>query len=147
MQPITTSKESGLTSYWNFMCHICNDFDMEKMQSNIIVSQTLCVTCSFLILLGSTSFYGVSKPKNDGSLFHIRGATQYAKKVWIFLKILEHWVIGNCMITEKQMIENLYYSILTRCHHNPQLSAWEKQGQVMKSNTSVLKHTNSTCRQ
>lgn len=56
-------------------------------------------------------------------------------------------MIANGMITEKQKIENLYYSILTRCHHNSQLSAWEKQGQVRKSNTGVLKHTNSTCRQ
>lgn len=93
----------------------------------------MCLTCPFLILMFLMGFYGVSKPKNNSSIFHMHGATQCAKKAGMLFKISEHWVIANGMITEKQNIKNLYFSILTRCHHNSQ-----KQSQVRKRHTGVL---------
>lgn len=44
-------------------------------------------------------------------------------KFLILLKILEHWVIANGMLTEKQTIGNLSFSILTSCRHTSQISA------------------------
>ena len=48
-------------------------------------------------------------------------------------------MVVSGMLTEKQTIQDLSFSILMSSHHTSQLSAWKKQGQVKKSITDASK--------
>ena len=59
--------------------------------------------------------------KDNNNILHMHGATQCAEnKILNTFKAIR--ALGG-MLTEKQTIENLSFSILTSCHHSSLLSA------------------------